>query len=239
MAKHISFSQLIIAEDDDFIFINKPPHISSLDERNLSHTSILRMLKSYNENAQLCHRIDKETSGILLAAKHAEAYRAMAMAFEARQVEKYYHAIVKGILHANQQSIHLPVAPTKSGLAKIDMKQGKASETIITSIQLWNQFTLLECRPVSGRLHQIRIHLASQHFPIVADTDYGGEVPYLSKLKKSFRTAKFESERGMITRVALHAMRLVFTYNQELYDISAPYPKDMEVFIKLLDKHDS
>src|SRR6476469_110324 len=96
-----NFKDLIVFENDDFILINKPPYIATLDERNASardnSLSILRLAKAYSEDAQVCHRLDKETSGVLAIAKNPEAYRHLSMQFERRKVEKVYHAVVDGI----------------------------------------------------------------------------------------------------------------------------------------------
>jgi 23S rRNA pseudouridine955/2504/2580 synthase len=239
MQKIPPFKDMIVFENDDLIFINKPAYVSSLDERNTTAPSIVSMAKRYWEDAQLCHRLDKETSGILVIAKTPGAYRTMAMKFEAREVEKTYHALVGGVLHVDRKSIMLPLSVTRNAMAKVDMKEGKPSETIITTVKTWQHYSLLACQPVTGRLHQIRIHLASQNFPIVSDTQYGGKVPMLSKMKRNFKTGKFEEEQGLMKRVALHARTLSFEYNGEQMAVSAPYPKDMDVLIRLLDKHDA
>ncbi|MCE2787926.1 MAG: RluA family pseudouridine synthase [Bacteroidota bacterium] len=239
MSKFLPFKDLILMEDENLIAINKPAGISSLDERSNQMPSIISMAKKYEPDAQLCHRIDKETSGVLLIARNEATYRAMAMKFEAREVDKIYHAVVGGFLQVSNKSILLPLSLTKNGLAKVDVKEGKKAETIISTIQTFNHYTLLECKPVSGRLHQIRVHMASQNFPLVSDTSYGGKVPMLSHFKRNFKTGKEGLEQGMMKRVALHAYRLLFELDGKQYDIIAPYPKDFDVFIKQLQKFDS
>ena len=94
--KKITFEDLILLENSDFMVINKPPYYSSLDDRHEAQ-NILDLAKGYWEDAQLCHRLDKETSGCLAIAKHPEAYRHLAMQFENRQVQTIYHAVVEGI----------------------------------------------------------------------------------------------------------------------------------------------
>jgi 23S rRNA pseudouridine955/2504/2580 synthase len=237
MHKIPPFASIVLFENSNFIIINKPPHISSLDERQVKTQSILSMARKYCQDAQLCHRLDKETSGIMIIAKNPETYRAISIHFEERKMNKVYHAIVDGVLQITGKKISLPLAITRNGLAKIDFKEGKKAETIFSTIKAWDKYTLLECKPITGRLHQIRIHLASQNFPITADVQYGGKVPKLSYIKRDFKTSKFEDEKGMIERVALHAYSLSFSLNDEDFLFEAPYPKDMDVLTKLLDKH--
>jgi RluA family pseudouridine synthase len=234
-----AFKDLIILEDEHFIFVNKPAGLSSLDERVGTEISLLKLARKYWPEAQLCHRLDRETSGVLLVAKHNEAYKTMALLFEGREVEKSYHAVVQGFLQVVEKSILLPLSITAKGLAKVDLKEGKKAETIITSIQHFNHYTLLNCKPITGRLHQIRVHLASQNFPIVSDETYGGKKPFLSKLKRGFKTGKWETEKPMMQRVALHAYMLKFKALNKVYSVIAPYPKDLEVLIKLLKQHDT
>ena len=142
---------------------------------------------------RLCHRLDKETSGILLLAKSDEAYREMAIKFEKREVEKRYHAVVNANVNVKDQEILLPLSQTRKGTAVVDRKEGKPSQTIVSTLKNFRHFTLLECKPITGRLHQIRVHLASQNLPIVADTLYQGKMPYLSDIKIKFNESKWQN----------------------------------------------
>jgi 23S rRNA pseudouridine955/2504/2580 synthase len=235
----LNFKDLIIFENDDYILINKPPHIASLDERQADNSqSILRLAKEYADDAQLCHRLDKETSGVLAIAKNPAAYRHLSMQFEHRQLEKRYHAVVNGTHDFEMISVYLPIAMKRDGtMVAIDRQKGKEADTIFNTMKVYRNHTLVECMPITGRMHQIRIHLVCLKAPIVCDHTYGGEMIYLSDLKRKFNLKKETEEQPLIKRVALHAHSLTFRLlNEEIIKIEAPYPKDFEVLVKQLDK---
>jgi 23S rRNA pseudouridine955/2504/2580 synthase len=235
----LNFKDLIIFENDDYILINKPPHIASLDERQADNSqSILRLAKEYADDAQLCHRLDKETSGVLAIAKNPVAYRHLSMQFEHRQLEKRYHAVVNGTHNFEMISVYLPIAMKRDGtMVAIDRQKGKEADTIFNTMKVYRNHTLVECMPITGRMHQIRIHLVCLKAPIVCDPTYGGEMIYLSDLKRKFNLKKETEEQPLIKRVALHAHSLTFRLlNEEIIKIEAPYPKDFEVLVKQLDK---
>lgn len=234
-----TLDELIVFENEDYILINKPPHLASLDERtNDKAQSVLRLAKAYHADAQLCHRLDKETSGILAIAKNPDAYRHLAMQFEHRKVTKRYHAVVNGVHQFDNVSVYLPIAPLKDGTAvRIDREKGKLAETIFTTLQAFRTATLVECRPITGRMHQIRVHLMCLKAPIVNDATYGGEPLFLSSLKRKFNLKQGTEELPLIQRVALHAHSLTFALlDGEEQTFTAPYPKDFGVLVKQLQK---
>jgi 23S rRNA pseudouridine955/2504/2580 synthase len=235
--KKSNFSEWIVFEDDDLFFVNKPPFLSVLEDRS-SPLNLLAMASEYWADAQACHRIDKETSGLVIFAKNPETYRDISILFEARKVEKTYHAVCMYSAEFTDFQIDLPIVISSKGKAKISKKEGKPSQTLVNTLEVYKHFTLLECKPLTGRLHQIRVHLAAVNHPLAADTMYGGELPYLSPLKKKFKMAKGKEETPMINRVALHAHGLSFTL-QKTYTAVAPYPNDMDAFVKILKKYDT
>lgn len=238
----LNFESLIVFENDDYILINKPPHVAALDERTTdkSGVSIVRLAKAYHANAQLGHRLDKETSGIMAIAKNPEAYRHLAMQFEHREVAKRYHAVVNGLHDFDMVSVYLPIAPIKDGTAvRIDREKGKIAETIFNTIRAYKKHTLVECMPITGRMHQIRVHLMCLKAPIVNDPTYGGDSIYLSDIKRKFNLKKDTEEQPLIQRVALHAHSLTFTQlNGDEATFEAPYPKDFDALVKQLEKNE-
>lgn len=235
----INFQDLILFENDDFLLVNKPPHLATLDERTADRGgSLLRLAKEYNSELQAAHRLDKETSGVLAFAKNPAAYRHLAMQFENREVAKRYHAVVKGIHDLEGVSVYLPILPLKNGTAvKIDRVNGKIAETIFNTLTVYRGYTLVECMPITGRMHQIRIHLSCLKAPIVNDPQYGGEPIFLSSLKRKFNLKKETEEQPLIQRVALHAHSLSFSLMDGTpVRIEAPYPKDFDVLVKQLNK---
>lgn len=233
----LRFADLILYENEDYVAINKPAFISTLDDRN-DPVSILSLARGYVADAQVCHRLDKGTSGALIIAKNPDAYRAMSMQFENRKVKKEYHAICDGIHAFRDLPINLPIHITGKGTVKIDHRQGKEAYSEATTLEAYQKHSLISCKPVSGRMHQVRIHLSSMGAPITGDETYGGKPLYLSELKKHYNLKKWEEELPIIKRTALHAKKLSFAVmNGETIDVEAPYPKDFAVAVKQLNKY--
>ena len=237
--KKQTFQDRILFENDDFFVINKPPHTATLDERHDDKgDSMLRQAKEYWPDAQVGHRLDKETSGALIFAKHPSAYRHISMQFEHRQVTKIYHAVSSGIHDLQGVLVNLPILPLKIGVVRIDKMEGKEAETVFNTLDVFKRHTLIECMPFTGRMHQIRIHLQCLKASIVMDELYGGEKIFLSDFKRKFKMAKEVEEQPLISRVALHARALNFgLMNEERQMVEAPYPKDMAALIQQLDKN--
>lgn len=237
MAKPFDFQSSILYEDDDYLLVNKPPHLSTLDERHGDKgQNMLRLAREYSPDAQAGHRLDKETSGVLLFARNPEAYRHISMQFEHRTVTKIYHALAGGIHDFRGVMVSLPILPLKTGTVKIDRDAGKEAETIFNTLQVYKAHTLVECIPLTGRMHQIRIHLQCLKAPIVMDTQYGGPPIYLSEIKRKYKLAKAEEEKPLISRVALHARALNFEKrNGERVTVEAPYPRDMAALLRQLE----
>jgi RluA family pseudouridine synthase len=238
--KFPKFADLILFEDDDVIVVNKPPFISSLDEREGGEINMLRLAKQYADDAQICHRLDKETSGALIIAKNPEAYRTVSMQFERRKVKKVYHAVIDGTHVFDELLIDLPILNVGKGNVTISRQEGKRAETWFQSLKYFKHYTLVECRPVTGRMHQIRIHLATQRASIAGDEMYKGQPVFLSKIKRKYILGKDQEELPIMKRFALHAYEVSFKLpSGEDITVHALYPKDFETLLKLLEKFDS
>lgn len=241
--KPIRFEDFILFENQDYIVINKPSGVSSLDDRQPDgqRFSVLSLARAYTPDPQLCHRLDRETTGVLAIAKNPAAYRHLAMQFEHRQTIKRYHAVVGGVHGFDGEAVYMPIlALPRDGLVRLDKQRGKEAETVFYTLEAFRHHTLVECIPITGRMHQIRIHLSFLKAPIVADPAYGGKDVLLSSLKRNFNLKKDTDERPLMQRVALHAHSLTFDLlDGERVRIEAPYPKDFDVLVKLLRKHAS
>ena len=232
----MTFESLIIHEDEQYLIVNKPPFVSTLEDR-MDPTNMLSAAKIYNPEVQVCHRLDKETSGILVFSKNAEAYRNLAIQFERREVEKVYHAISHGIHDYDGVKVDVSLSISGKGIVRVD-REGKSAETLIKTGEVFKTHTLFYCKPITGSTHQIRVHLAYLQASIVNDTMYGGKDIFLSDIKRKFNLKKDQEEQPLIKRVALHSRSITFTdLDGNTINAEAEYPKDFEVLVKQLRKN--
>ena len=237
--KFPKFEDLILFENDNLIVVNKPAFLSSLDEREGGDINLLRLAKQYSDDAQICHRLDKETSGAIIIAKTPEAYRLVSMQFEHRKVKKVYHALINGTHIFEDLHVDLPILNLGNKNVAINRQEGKPAVTVFNSLTFYKHYTLVECQPITGRMHQIRIHLASQRASIAGDEMYGGTPVYLSEIKRKYHLGKDQDELPIMKRFSLHAREISFMIDEKTtMTFEAPYPKDFATMIKLLDKFD-
>ena len=226
----------IVHEDQDFLVLNKWAGISTLSDRNME-VCLLDKAKKYYSDLQVCHRLDKYTSGILVFAKHQKAYRHLALQFQNRTVQKKYHAIVEGRHLFKDKIIDLPLHQGRRGHVRVSHMSGKASQTVVTTIKPFNTHTLLCCEPTTGRTHQIRVHLSAIEAPLAGDVAYGGKELLLSDIKRHYNLRKNSYERPLMSRPALHAKSLNFEdLAGKRVDFEADYPKDFRATLNQLDK---
>jgi len=231
------FKDSIVFENTNYLVINKWPGISTLSDRN-QQICLLDHARKYHSEIQVCHRLDKETSGVLVFAKNQQAYRELSIQFQNRTVEKVYHAIVEGRHNFDNQLINLPLHQGRRGHVRVSHSLGKDAETMVDTLAQYKLHALTECKPITGRTHQIRVHLAAVDAPIVGDTNYGGNELLLSNIKRHYNLAKNSVERPLLSRPALHAKSIRFEISEgQSQKFEAEYPKDMRVALKQLDKY--
>ena len=185
------------------------------------------------------HRLDAETSGVLLLARSREILTALVRQFSQRQTRKIYVALMCGGPAKDEVEIDLPIGehPIRPGLSTIDKIHGKSAVSVVRVIERFGRHTLAEVEILTGRHHQVRVHLQAIGCPLIGDRLYGGKSLLLSSLKPGYKMKK-EGEKPLIGRPALHASRLTITHpvkGDEL-TLEAPMPKDLLVGLKYLRK---
>lgn len=210
----------IIHKDDQILVINKPANLPVLpDGWDKDAPYLVKLLEEEYEKVWVVHRIDKITSGIIIFALTAEAHRSLNIQFEKHQVEKKYHAIVNGNPPWEEKVTKFPLRVNVGHKHRtmVDNKNGVRSETRLKVLKRNQATTLVEAMPMTGRTHQIRVHLYALGFPLLGDILYSAP------------------ETDLIARPALHAYSLSFTHpvSNQLMTCTAPYPDD---FIQALNK---
>jgi len=230
----------IITETENWVAVNKPPGLLSIPDREGKEISLKILLKEKYDDIFTIHRLDKDTSGLLLFAKNQEAHKHFSLQFELRQTKKIYQGLVIGCPDNQHGSINSPIAehPAKNGTMIIHRK-GKESLTDYEVVENFGIYSFLQFRIHTGRTHQIRIHLKDIGHPIVCDNLYGDGKPVLvSSLKSKFKLSKdAEEERPILNRLALHAYQLTFTdIDGGIIELEAPLHKDMRATLQQLQK---
>jgi len=229
---------LILFEDENIVLFNKPAQMVA-EKDNTGEPSLSELAARHAPTIMMVHRLDKETSGVILAAKNDEAYRTFSIMFQERKIHKEYHALIEGVKNFDHVMIDFPLTKKGTFKAVVDKRDGKRAETIVSSLEFFKHYTLVKAEPISGRFHQIRVHLASVGSPLVGDAIYGGKPFLLSKVKRKYRENTDEEEMPLMGRTALHSAFLRFEYPEgKQFVAEAPYPKDFETTLKVLEKFD-
>jgi len=236
----------IIYEDSSIIVLNKQSDMIVHPARGNTHGTLVNALSFYSDKLSsglgefrpgIVHRLDRNTTGVMVVAKDDGAQWKIAKQFEHRQVSKNYLAIVHGTpeLTADRIKVPLGIHPRAREKYAIRPDVGKESITFYEVIEAFRGFSLLKLTPKTGRTHQIRVHLAYIKHPIVADDMYGGSLVYPWQLAD----AEPAVQQPVISRVALHAHTLEFKHpsTEKTVKFEAPLPEDMQNFLDMLRKH--
>lgn len=234
------FSPDIIFENDHFVAINKPAGLLSIPDRAGTDISLKQILKDKYGNIFTVHRLDRETSGIIVFAKDETTHQFLSVSFEERKIEKYYHGIVSGVISEKKGTIDAPIAENqaKRGVMIIH-KRGKEAITDYEVLEEFGKYSLVQFQIHTGRTHQIRVHMQQLGHPIVCDELYGdGKPVLLSSFKHRYKLSKHEEEeRPILPRLGLHAQRLILTDAEgKKHDLEAELPKDMRALLQQLRK---
>ncbi len=232
----------VLFQDDDIFAVDKPAGLLCVRDRwDAARPNVMDLFAGAGLGfLSNVHRLDFGTSGVFLMARNGGALSALVRQFRERTAEKSYVALVVGELPQGLTRITEPIAPDprKPGLSKT-LRSGRPAETEVETAERFRGYSLIRARPLTGRMHQIRLHLKHVGCPVVADVDYGnGEPLLLSRLKRGFKSSG-PVERPLIARQALHAAELIVTHPSKggQVAISAPLPKDMDVALKQLRKY--
>jgi 23S rRNA pseudouridine955/2504/2580 synthase/23S rRNA pseudouridine1911/1915/1917 synthase len=230
----------IIKESDNWIALNKPSGLLSIPDRKGTDVSLKVLLKEKYGNIFTVHRLDRETSGLIVFAKNEAAHKDLSLQFETRQTKKIYQGLVIGSLMEKKGSIAYPLTehPALNGTMIVHRK-GKESLTDYEVIDDFGIYSLLQFQIHTGRTHQIRVHMKEIGHPIVCDILYGDGKPVLvSSLKSKFKLSKdAEEEKPILNRLALHAFQLSFKdTGGTMIELEAPLPKDIRATLQQLAK---
>ncbi|MDR0313953.1 MAG: RluA family pseudouridine synthase [Treponema sp.] len=234
----------IVYEDERIIAVNKASGIAVCADRwDDSKERLDRLLAEHLgcEKIFIVHRIDRDTSGMVVFAKDADTHKKLSMAFEGRAVKKRYIAAVHGRAAWKETICDLPLVPNgnKKHLTIIDKYQGKKSITAFRVLGSTGNYSIIEAVPETGRTHQIRVHLASLGSSVICDELYGNAKPlFLSAFKPGWRGDPTE-ERPILSRLGLHAVELILPgklgFSSDLV-LKAPLPRDMAAVVRQMEK---
>jgi len=253
----------VVYEDKHFAVINKPAGMmvhagagETQDARN-SNTLVNALLFRFNALSStggelrpgIVHRLDKETSGLIVVAKNDAAHGKLAELFSSRQIRKTYIALVHGRVEREKGSITAAVSRDPVRRTRMTTRPAENSRTAISHYEVvqrletrFGKFTLVRVRIETGRTHQIRVHMASLGHPVVGDTLYGasGRLSDQVALQSSSKAArrKNEPERLKLSRNFLHAARLEFThpFTAKPLELEAPLPAELNQFLASINE---
>ena len=212
----------ILYEDGLIIAVDKPSGVTTIpDAITPREASLVGMAEKHcGHKLFVVHRIDKETSGVVLFAKTKEAHRDLNIQFEKRKIIKEYYAVVKGVPDFKVKEVRIPISKSKVGSKKVALsKVGLDARTILKVKKQYKDHALLDVQPITGKRHQIRLHLKAIGFPLAIDPLYGDHGP-VNGLK----------------RLSLHARAISFFHpaTHRIVKVRSELPEDISSFLKML-----
>jgi 23S rRNA pseudouridine1911/1915/1917 synthase len=239
----------IVYEDEYLVVINKPPGlVTHPGAGNYDDTLANGLLAHFKENLStiggearpgILHRLDKNTSGLLLVAKNDVVHAKLAQQLKDREIKRIYRAVIWGIPTKMQDIIRTNIGRSKKDRKKMTVLEegGKVAVTHYKVLKTFLQgaFSLIECNLETGRTHQIRVHLSYLGYPIVSDPEYGNiRKKMYAKLPEEI--VKYSKS---IDRQMLHAKKIIFTHpvTEKLCEFEIDLPSDIAEFISLISKH--
>jgi 23S rRNA pseudouridine1911/1915/1917 synthase len=236
----MKLDEIVLEENNHLIALNKPSGLLTIPDREGKDISLKQILKQKFGNIFVVHRLDKETSGVVVFAKNEEAHKHLSLQFENRETKKIYNGLIIGSPSEKSGVINEPISehPSKKGLMTV-YKKGKESITEYDVLESFRLFSWMQFRILTGRTHQIRVHMKFLGHPIVCDPLYGdGKPVFISQLKNNYKLSQSaEEERPLLNRLALHAAQLQLKgMNGEEHNWEAPLPKDLKALLNQLNK---
>lgn len=228
----------VLFEDDHLLIVNKPADVLSHPTDKIVLNTVLALLRKGRPDLpklHLLHRLDRETSGVLALAKNAAAARTWTTAMEKHHIQKKYIALVRGVPEPGEGVIDRPIGKQGGEIRArqwVDVPGAVPAVTGYRVVKDFRPFSVVHCFPKTGRLHQIRVHLAALGCPILGDPLYTGEGEIFRKMIDGTVTAADRAALGF-PRVALHAAALTFLHpvSKEAMRVEAPLPADMRAFV--------
>lgn len=215
--------------DSALLVVNKPSGLSTLPDgydRALPH--IKSVLEQPSGRLWIVHRLDKDTSGVLLLARSAKAHRSLNSQFEQHLVLKLYHALVRGDPGWEEKSINLPLKPNgdRRHRTVVDLDHGKPALTNLRVLERFGSYCLVEAVPQTGRTHQIRAHLSSEGLTIIGDTLYADRKSAFHSDLEDRSRYELDEKVPHFTGMGLHARSLEFAHpdSGQKIKFEAPYP---------------
>lgn len=238
----------ILWRDDDLVAIDKPAGLAAIPGRGET-TSVIEVLGEQlgvpwtgtaDPRVRVVHRIDKETSGVLLLALNIQAQRHLSHQFQNNFIEKEYLALCRGRAGGEAGHIEASLAPHPTSKDRMTVsKHGRPAVTDWKVERTFRSSTLFRVFPKTGKTHQIRVHMLSIGHPLVIDPLYNAKsgAVYLSQFKRDYRPNAGQEERPLMSRLTLHAEKLRFQkLDGQRVEVVSPLPRDFKALINQLGK---